>query len=85
LLTRVSQDFPEITKLNSIGQSSEGRDIPYIEIDANPEKKDKPAILITGATHAREMISTSFGVYQMLKLLKKGAVDKVEKYQDLLQ
>jgi hypothetical protein len=29
----------------------------------------KPAILITGATHAREMISTSLASYQMLKLL----------------
>ena len=29
----------------------------------------KPAILLTGATHAREMISTSMVVFEMLKLI----------------
>jgi len=29
----------------------------------------KPAILLTGATHAREMISTSMVAYEMLKLI----------------
>lgn len=47
--------------------------------------KDKPAILITGATHARELISTSFNIYQILKLIKKGKVDEVDKYSSLLK
>jgi hypothetical protein len=29
----------------------------------------KPAILVTGETHPRELISTSFATYEMLKLL----------------
>jgi hypothetical protein len=29
----------------------------------------KPAILITGATHARELISTTLTLYQMLNLI----------------
>ena len=44
----------------------------------------KPAILLTGATHAREMISTSMAVYQMLKLIQKGLIQKEDKYQKLI-
>jgi murein tripeptide amidase MpaA len=84
LLQRIASEFSDIAQIGSIGQSTQGRDINYITLDANPSKKDKPAILITGATHARELISTSFGVYQMLKLLKKGVVEKQEKYQTYL-
>jgi len=29
----------------------------------------KPAIFITGATHARELISTSLNIYEMLQLI----------------
>ena len=32
----------------------------------------KPAILLTGATHAREMISTSMVANEMLKLIQLG-------------
>ena len=45
---------------------------------------DKPAILMTGATHARELISTSLNLYTMLKLLKKGAITKDPQYEKLL-
>lgn len=40
---------------------------------------------MTGATHARELISTSFNVYQMLKLLMKGVVQKNSSYEELLK
>lgn len=39
---------------------------------------------MTGATHARELISTSLNVYEMLKLLKHGAVEKDPHFQKLL-
>ena len=45
----------------------------------------KPTILMTGATHARELISTNFNLYQMLKLLKKGDIEKNEEWNKLLQ
>ena len=41
----------------------------------------KPAILLTGATHAREMISTTMVIYEMLKLIQLGYVKKDPKYQ----
>jgi murein tripeptide amidase MpaA len=70
----MQKDFPDLVKINSIGKSFQGRDINYLEIDMPSEVKNKPAILLTGATHARELISTSFNVYQMLKLVMKGYV-----------
>ena len=39
---------------------------------------------MTGATHARELISTSLTLYQMLKLLQLGVVKEHSKYKDLL-
>ena len=59
-----------------MGQSTQGRDMNYLELDVPGDNKDKPAILTTGATHARELISTSLNLYEMLKLIKKGLVDK---------
>ena len=45
----------------------------------------KPAILMTGTTHARELISTNFNVYQMLKLLRLGEIEKNDHWHSLLQ
>lgn len=44
----------------------------------------KPAILLTGATHAREMISTSMVTYEMLKLIQLGYMQKDPYYEKLL-
>lgn len=45
--------------------------------EAKPDPPtEKPAILVTGATHARELISTSLVNYEMLQLLQEGAVKK---------
>ena len=73
-----------MARVGSMGQSTQGRDMNYLELDVPGDSKDKPAILMTGATHARELISTSLNVYEMLKLLKRGIVDKDPKYQQLL-
>lgn len=39
---------------------------------------------MTGATHARELISTSMNIYQMLKLLQKGEIEKNQDYSKML-
>lgn len=39
---------------------------------------------MTGATHSRELISTSFNVYEMLQLLQQGVVKKDKKWEQLL-
>ena len=45
LLASIANDFPDIAKTYSIGQSFEGRDINVIEISGNgkvPEEKETP-------------------------------------------
>jgi len=53
-------DFPQLVKIQSIGKSYEGHDIPIFTV-ADPSGsvpiKDRPAILLNGATHARELIT----------------------------
>ena len=63
LMDRMAIDFPDNVKVNSIGKSFQGRDINYVSIEIPSEVSNKPAILLTGATHARELISTSLNVY----------------------
>lgn len=80
LMFSIQHDFPDIAKVYSIGKSFEGRDINVIEMtmpsdknlaqSSNEKSEVKPAILMTGATHARELISTNLNVFQMLKLLR---------------
>lgn len=52
-----------------------------IEGDAAPAAQakksgSKPAILMTGATHARELISTTQNLYEIMKLIKLGWIEK---------
>jgi len=54
------------------------------EAQAAAPPNQKHSILMTGATHARELISTSFNVYEMLQLLQQGAVKKDKAWETLL-
>jgi len=49
-----------------------------VDDESAPAKpsKVKPAILMTGATHARELISTTQNLYEIMKLIKVGWIDK---------
>ena len=50
---------PGITHLEIIGRSLEGRDIPALEISADPQFADpaKPEVLVVGCHHAREIMT----------------------------
>ncbi len=51
-------DHPTLTNLTSIGITHQGRDILCLEISNNPgAAEDKPAILINGAHHPREIVT----------------------------
>ncbi len=57
-LQQIHETYPELTTLESIGQSWEERPIWALKISDNPlEDEDEPAILYYGAHHAREWIS----------------------------
>ncbi len=57
-LKKLAKDHPEITKLEVIGKSAEGREIYAIKISDNPNvDEDEPSALIMGLHHAREWIA----------------------------
>ncbi|MEK6625601.1 MAG: M14 family zinc carboxypeptidase, partial [Bdellovibrionota bacterium] len=58
-LREVSQRYPEITKLESIGKSIEGRDIWALKIsdNANVNEPEESKIFFNGMHHAREVMT----------------------------
>lgn len=63
-LQEIHQRFPEITKLVSLGKSSEGRDIMGLKISDNAEldEAEESRILFNGMHHAREVMTPEVGV-----------------------
>lgn len=57
-LAAISNNYPDITHLKSIGKSLEGREIWALKISDNVETdEDEPVAVFLGAHHAREWIS----------------------------
>ncbi|SCU87837.1 LAFA_0E09120g1_1 [Lachancea sp. 'fantastica'] len=79
--------FPDLVKIELVGQTFEGRDMKALHISAqnrklNPEKK---TIIITGGVHAREWIGVSTACYFISRLLAGYGVNKREtRYLDRL-
>lgn len=91
LLKEIKQQFPEVSKVTSIGKSLENRDISLltlgIDIDSKEMKcKDKnpPSVFITSVHHAREVVTVSMNFYIMLQLLH-GYVHKDVSATELLR
>ncbi len=76
-LEQLAGEFPEISKLEVIGQSLEGRNIYALKISDNPEvrESDEPAILFNSMHHAREVMTTEVGVDIAETLLRGYGVD----------
>lgn len=75
-LNQYHQQFPQITKLESIGKTFENRDILAIKISDNPETdENEPAVLYMGLHHAREWISTEVPMAIIDKLLNSYGND----------
>ncbi|SCU85457.1 LADA_0D07602g1_1 [Lachancea dasiensis] len=79
--------FPELVKIELVGQTFEGREMKALHIstnnrEVNPEKK---TIIITGGVHAREWIGVSTACYFIYQLLAGyGEKRKETKYLDHL-
>jgi len=80
-LTRILQDYaqayPELVRLESIGQSYEGRDIWLATATnfATGEDKDKPALWVDGNIHASEVSPSSACLYLLNKLVTAHGTD----------
>lgn len=60
-----------IARLHVIGRTWEGRDILAMKVSDNPDRDEaEPAVLINGAHHAREWISTEVAMESLRQLLE---------------
>ena len=76
-LEEMSDRYPEISKLVSIGNSLEGRSIWAIKISDNPELDEvEPAILINSMHHAREVMTPEIGIDMVEYLLTRYNSDE---------
>ena len=80
ILTRLHEAFPDLTRLYSIGKSTEGRDIWCLEVTArnvgNPDRK--PAMYIDGNIHGNEVQAGEVIAYTGWYLCHQyGRLDKV--------
>lgn len=72
ILQRLAAAYPELTTLESVGQSYEGREMWVLTIN-NPETgadTDKPAMYIAGNIHANEIQGTEVVLYTAWYLLE---------------
>lgn len=73
ILQKINNDFPQITKLTTIGQSHEGRDIIALKISDNPDQDEsmtEPAAYYDALTHAREPMSMMSTLYYITWLIE---------------
>ena len=57
-IDQLKKEFPDHITVSSFGKTYEGRNIPLIKLQTGSKAtKERPAILFTGAHHAREAIS----------------------------
>lgn len=86
LIAKIALEFSEVVQLSTIGSSWEGRPILMLTVDVigNAPIKKKPAMLLTGAHHAREFVSTQMPLFSLLKMLHGGLLHGDEKYFHLL-
>ncbi len=80
ILSRLHEAFPELTRLYSIGKSTEGRDLWCLEVTArnvgNPDRK--PAMYIDGNIHGNEVQAGEAIAYTGWYLCHQyGRLDKV--------
>jgi len=72
LLQKLNAAYPELTRLESLGKTYEGRDIWCITITnfKNGNEADKPAYYIDAAIHANEIQGTEVALYTAWFLLE---------------
>ena len=77
-MNTIAAEFPQLVQMESIGKTFDDRDIWMMKIDGtsllSPNTQfdgnsDKKAILLTGAHHSRELISTQMPLYAAIDLL----------------
>ena len=83
-LETLHADYPDLTELESIGQSEEGREIRLLTINNKKTGNDteKPGIYVDGAIHGNEIQATEVCLYLAHYLLTK--YDEIESIRELV-
>lgn len=81
ILEKLAENNPDKAELVSLGKTLEGRDIMALHINTDKGEKasQKPGVVITGTTHAREWPSTEIAVSVAEKLLQNYNIDPAMK------
>ena len=85
--TRNGEDI-NILELTSEASVKSIPDVTFVHTkddSKSEETEGKPSILITAATHARELISTTTNLYEALKLIKQGYIEQEPEMANLLK
>jgi len=87
--SKVGESLGQSENQLELGNNKTANQSALEQIDYGPEGPPKPstetnALLITGATHARELLSSQVPLYACLKLLHQAYVQNVTDYQKLL-
>jgi hypothetical protein len=78
LLRAYNQRFPEISRLVALGESAGGRTIWALKVSDNPDRDElEPSILLDGAHHANELLTTEYIIDAVQALLESYAEDPV--------
>jgi murein tripeptide amidase MpaA len=90
-MNAIAKQFPEVTRLKSIGKSVENRDMlvltlgeQIIKHEKEPGSKNPPSIFMTSVHHAREVLGVTMNIYVTLRLLH-GYAHKTEGAVSLLR
>lgn len=76
ILNGYSRQFPDLIKIESIGKSTEGRDILAVKISDNVDQdEDEPAIYFNAMHHAREVMTTEVALDIIEQLTSMYGVD----------
>src|ERR1700756_1215149 len=75
-LAEWSKRHPDIARVDSIGASAQGRDIPLLTIGRNPDQP-RPAVWIDGNMHASELCGSSVALAMAEDILAmhQGAIE----------
>ena len=78
-LRRLSEQFPEIARMTSIGKSHQGRDLWMMSISDNVDQSERePELLYIANMHGDEVVGRELSIYHIRRLLNDyGKNDRV--------